>query len=187
MKITTYLLLTFVLVLTATSCKKGCTDPYATNYNSKKTIDKGNCNVHNKVTLNSIYIKKIDQYNSAGVLWDNGGDNDLDQDNSHPDLSVTFRAESGYSYDPGIYYPTVNPNDVDWQLNLDVPISIENWKNDNGFYVYFKEIDLDGLSSILMDSIFVDPFDFEASSNRFKDTLDITSGNYEFTAHMKWD
>ena len=169
------------------SCKKGCIDPYATNYKPKKTVDNGKCDVYTRVTLNSIEINTIPEYNSDNELWDNATNNDFDQDNTHPDLAITYRAESGYSFDPGEYYPTVDPNNVDWLQYLSVPISITDWKNDNGFYVYFYEVDLNGTYYILMDSVFVDPFDYDAKKDRFKDTLEVTKGNIEFTAHMVWE
>jgi hypothetical protein len=39
-----------------------------------------------------------------------------------------------------------------------------------------------------MDSVFVDPFDFDAKkSDRFKDTLEVTKGDYSIIAHMAWE
>ena len=187
MKLAISILVITSLFLGFSSCKKGCTDPYAINYKPKKTIDKGNCEVYSRVTLNSINIKSIPEYNQNGVLWDNSGVNDLDMDNSHPDIAVTYRAESGYSFDPNEYYPSVNPNNVDWLQLLSIPISINDWQNENGFYVYFYEVDNDGFDYTFMDSIKIDPFDFDAKNDRFKDTLDIIKNGYEFTAHMAWE
>jgi len=169
------------------SCKKGCTDPYAINYKPKKSVDNGKCDVYQRVTLNSITINTIPERDKNGVLWDNGGVGDLDMDNSHPDLAVTYRAESGYSFDPNVYYPTVNPNDVAWTQELAAPISITDWKNDNGFYVYFFEVDNDGANFTFMDSIKIDPFDYAAKKNRFKDSLVVNTQYYNFTAFMTWE
>ena len=179
---------TSILVLiTFLSCKKGCTDPYAKNYKPKKSVDNGKCDVYQRVTLTSIYVSKIKEYDPNGVLWDNSGVDDLDQDNSPPDLAITYRAESGYTFDPNEYYPTVNPNNVDWLQELATPISINDWKNDNVFYVYFWEVDNDGLNYTFMDSLKIDPFDYDAKSNRFKDSLVINENYYNFTAYMEWE
>lgn len=187
MKLAFYTLLTFSFIITISSCKKGCTDPYAINYKPKKTVDNGKCDVYSRVTLNSIQVNSIPEYDPNGVLWDNSGTNDLDMDNSHPDVAIRYRAESGYSFDPNEYYPSVNPTNVDWLQILSIPISITDWKNDNGFYVYFYEVDNDGFDYLLMDSIKIDPFDFDAKNNRFKDTLDVSKSGFEFTAHMAWE
>jgi hypothetical protein len=176
-----------VLIVSISSCKKGCTDPYATNYKKKKTVDDGSCEVYSRVTLNSVEIKTVDEYNTDGDLWDNAENNDYDQDASHPDLYVSFKAEGGYLYEPTSYLPTANPNDVGWIQYVDVPISVNDWKDDKGFYVKFYEVDQGGLYYIPMDSIFIDPFDFDAKSDRFKDTLDVVKGDYSITAHMVWE
>lgn len=183
----TLVILSLILVITS-SCKKGCTDPYASNYKPKKTIDNGKCDVYTRVTLNSIMVNEIPEYNSSGELWDSGSNgNDYDQDNTHPDLAIRYRAESGYSFDPGEYYPTVNPNNVDWLQTLNIPISINHWKNENGFYVYFYEVDNNGFDYFLMDSVKIDPFDYDGNKDRFKDTLNVSKGNIKFTAHMAWE
>jgi hypothetical protein len=187
MKTIIFLFSTVLILSSLNSCKKGCTNPYAINYKPKKTIDKGNCEVYARVTLNSIQVNSIPEYDKSGVLWDNSGENDLDMDNSHPDLAITYRAEEGYSFDPNEYYPTVDPHNVNWLQTLTVPVSLNNWQNDNGFFVYFYEVDNDGLDFTFMDSVKIDPFDFDSKNNRFKDTLDVTSKGYKFTAHMKWD
>lgn len=187
MKQFTYLALILFNVFTISSCKKGCTNPYATNYKPKKSIDNGKCDVYQRVTLNSIYISSIPEYDNNGVFWDNGGNGDLDMDNTHPDLAITYRAESGYSFDPNEYYPTVSPNNVDWLQELTNPISINDWQNDSGFYVYFWEVDNNGNDFTFMDSIKIDPFDYDAKNNRFKDSLVVTQGNYKFSAMMTWE
>jgi len=187
MKIYSLIILSLGLIFSFTSCKKGCTDPYATNYKPKKTIDKGNCNVYSHVTLNSILIKKIPALNSDNEYWDNATNNDTDHDGSHPDLYVSFRAEGGYVYEPSTYLPTVDPQNVDWLQKLDIPISVYDWKNDKGFYAFFYEVDGGGTSYILMDSVKIDPFDYEAKNNRFKDTMVVISGQFNFTANMAWE
>lgn len=186
MKHLTYLSFFLVLGLNL-SCKKGCTDPYAKNYNAKKTIDKGNCNHYSKVTLNSIYISEIPELNQDSEPWDNATNNDLDNDGTHPDLYIEYRAENGYTLEPASYLPTVNPSNVDWLYELEIPLKQENWKDDKGFYVTFYEVDNNGTYEVLMDSILIRPFDYHAKYNRFRDTLELEKNNIKFTAHMKWE
>lgn len=182
------ILFTISLVLfSLNSCKKGCTDPYATNYNSKKTKDNGTCEVYSTVTLHSVDVKKIPEKNANGHLWDAGQDNDLDNDNSYPDLYLWYRAEDGYTFNPSTYQATVDPNNVNENFALDPALSLSGWKNDKGFWVYFEEVDLGGGAFDPIDSILVKPFDFNANTDRFKDTMDITIGNFEFTANMSWE
>jgi hypothetical protein len=130
--------------LSLTACKKGCTDPYAINYKKNKTIDNGKCEVYERVTLHSVEIKTINEYNPNGELWDNATNNDFDQDGSHPDIYVSFRAEGGYLYEPTTYLPTANPNNVGWIQYVDVPISVNDWQSEKGFYVHFYEVDGQG-------------------------------------------
>ncbi len=166
------------------SCKKGCTDPYATNYNANKEVDNGNCHVYDHVVLNSVKINSIPELNDLGYAWDSGFGADLDNDNSYPDLFVTFKAENGYSLTPNTYWPTIDPNNVDVTQDLSPSLSLGGWE-EGGFWVYLYEIDYP-FEQEFIDSVYVDPFDYDASSSRFKDTLDITQGDIQFTAYMQW-
>jgi len=186
MKSLNVLLLASLMVFSLNSCKKGCIDPYAKNYNSKKTKDNGKCEFYSTVTLHSVDVKKIPSKNSNGHLWDAGLDNDTDNDNSFPDLYVWFRAEGGYTFEPTTYQPTVDPLNVNRNFSLNPAISTAEWKNDKGFWVYFEEVDGGGSIFESIDSVLVKPFD-KNGTNRFKDTMDVNVGNISFTANMTWE
>lgn len=181
------LVLPLAIIAMFSSCKKGCTDPYAYNYNSKKKKDNGSCTVYSNVTLNSIKIETIPALNPDGETWDNATNNDYDQDNTYPDLFVSFSAEGGYDYIPNTYFPDVNPAIVNRTQSLGSPISVTEWQDGNGFWVYFYEADYQGAIKIKMDSVLIEPFEMDASSDRFKDTLMVTKGDISFEARMEWN
>ena len=190
MKRLNVLLLAGLMIFSLNSCKKGCIDPYAKNYNSKKKKDNGSCTYYSTVTLHSIDVKKIPSKNSNGHLWDDGLDNDTDNDNSYPDLYVWFKAEGGYSLKPTIYYETIDPLNVNINFTLDPVLSTDEWKNDKGFWVYFEEVDYNnGAFYEPIDSVLVKPFDKNGSTDahRFRDTLQVVDGEIEFTANMSWN
>jgi hypothetical protein len=167
------------------SCKKGCTDPYAYNYNANREIDNGSCNIYSHVVLHSVDIQSIPEYNSLGYPWDAGFGDDLDNDNSYPDLYVHFRADSGYSYNSSSWnWYDVDFNNVNVNQDLSVPLSLSAWRT-GGFWVYLEEVD-NGWYKEHIDSIFVDPFDYDATYNRFLDTLVVTKGEIQLTANMEW-
>ncbi len=176
-----------ILIISFNSCKKGCIDPYAKNYNSKKTKDNGKCDYYSVVKLHSIDVKTIPSKNSNGHFWDAGLDDDLDNDQSYPDLYLWYKAEGGYSLEPTTYQPTVDPLSVNKNFNLSPALSLTEWKNDKGFWVYFEEVDLSGSSFESIDSILIKPFDKNGSGKRFKDTMDITVGQISITANMSWE
>ena len=59
-----------LFVFITTSCKKGCTDPLAYNYNAHRSIDNGRCKYHNFVRIDSIRILNISDTDQNGVEWD---------------------------------------------------------------------------------------------------------------------
>ena len=180
-----YLLpLSFFTLFVFDSCKKGCTDPYAENYNPNREIDNGSCNVYSHVLLNSVNIHTIPELNSIGYAWDAGFGTDLDDDNTYPDLFVSFKADNGYSLIPNTYWPTVDPNNVGVYQELDPVLSLSSWQQ-GGFWIYLSEIDFP-FEEELIDSVFVDPFDYDAGYNRFKDTMMVIKGNIQLTANMNW-
>jgi hypothetical protein len=187
MKIHNVLFTISLVLLTLNSCKKGCTDPYATNYNSKKTKDNGKCEFYSNAILHSVDVKKIPSKNANGHLWDAGQDNDLDNDNTYPDLYLWFKAEGGYTFMPSYYEPTINPNNVNRNFSLDPTLTLSDWKNEKGFWIFFDEADLGASTFEPMDSFLIKPFDKNASYNRFKDTMNVNVGDFEFTVNMSWE
>ena len=173
-----------LIVLPFQSCKKGCTDPYAENYNPNREEDNGSCNVYSHVVLNSVTVHTIPVLNALGYGWDAGFGDDLDNDNTYPDLFISFKADNGYSLVPNTYWPTVDPNNVNVYQELSPTLSLSSWQ-EGGFWIYLSEIDFP-FEEELIDSVFVDPFDYDARYNRFKDTMMVSKGNIQITANMNW-
>jgi hypothetical protein len=181
--------LSLFTLITFNACKKGCTDPYAKNYNAKKTKDNGKCEVYNRVILHSIDVKTIPEKTSNGYLWDDGHTGDKDNNNSFPELYTYFKAEGGYDYDPQNYYETIDPYNVNISFELNPTISVTDWKNDKGFWVYFYDVDSLGYYLELIDSVKIKPFDLNADDEdiKFKDTIDVSKNGILFTANMSWE
>ena len=185
MKNITLLVLSVCCLFVFDSCKKGCTDPYASNYNANREIDNGSCNIYSHVVLHSVDVHSIPENNSLGYPWDAGFGDDLDNDNTYPDLYLHFKADSGYAYNSSSWtWYDVDFNNVNINQYLSVPLSLYAW-NTGGFWVYFQEVD-NGWYKEDIDSVFVDPFDYDASYNRFKDTMVVTKGEIQITANMEW-
>ncbi len=187
MKKITFTLALLALAFGVDSCKKGCTNPKAYNYNAKKKKDNGSCKLYTSVTLHSIDIATIPARNSHGHLWDDGYDGDLDNDNTKPDLRVTFSAEGGYSDVSSSTFYTVEPSNVNKTKTLTSPLSITDWEN-KIFWAYFYERDGSYYSPHyeLIDSVEIRPF-LDSDSDKFRDTLEISSGSISFTANMAWN
>ena len=178
-----YLALTATFLVTGNSCKKGCTDPLAHNYQEKKTKDNGSCEVYSSVKFNSVDVASFPKYNSVSTTWDSGYANDLDDDNTLPDLYLTFKAEGGSSYNPVSFFPSVETSATN--VSVIIPsMSITDWQTAS-FWVYFYEVDLSGAHEELIDSVEVLPY-VSTGDDRFRDTLVVTKGDITFTANMTW-
>lgn len=178
-----YLALAGTFLLTANSCKKGCTDPLAHNYQEKKTKDNGSCEVYSSVKLASVDVASFTKYNYASTTWDNGYADDLDDDGSLPDLFVSFKIEGGNSYEPTAFYPSVNTTETNVSINVP-SLSITDWET-GSFWVYFYEVDLGGGHLEFIDSVEVQPYAAN-DEDRFRDTLVVNKGEIQFTANMQW-
>ena len=99
----------FLISLLFFSCRKGCTDPLAYNYNANRTVDKGNCKYYDLVYLDSIKISRINSQNELGNNWDSGDSLDYDNDDSNPDVSLKVIAPSGYHAFSVNMFTNVNP------------------------------------------------------------------------------
>ena len=187
MKKTIFILASLAIATGFNSCKKGCTNPKAYNYKKKKKKDNGSCELYKSVTLSSIDIKTVPEYNSNGAFWDSGNGDDLDNDNTRPDLFVKFRVEGGYSDVSNSYYPTINPSNVNKTKTLVSPLVLSEWDG-KVFWAYFYEIDNPTTNPHyeLMDSVEIRPF-LESASDKFRDTLEVSSGDISFTANMQWN
>ena len=100
------------------------------------------------------------------------------------DLFISFKADNGYSLVPNTYWPTVDPNNVNVYQELSPTLSLSSWQ-EGGFWIYLSEIDFP-FEEELNDSVFVDPFDYDARYYRFKDTMMVSKGNIQITANMNW-
>ena len=189
MKFSFFQYLLIGLFLFISSCKKGCTDPLAYNYNSNKTIDNGNCNYYDLVYVDSIKIKRFPSVNQLGNTWDGGDSLDIDNDNTFPDIHIKVKTPIGYINEINHWPGSVNPFSCNLLFNCGNSISSNAWDQAGfTFYIYDYEYNL---SLQLIDSLIISPFNFNGSgrSNRFirKYELDSSSDEIDFTVYFHWD
>ena len=162
MKKNVSLLLSLILIICFNSCKKGCTDPLAYNYNSNRTIDNGSCRFYDLIYLDSLRLTRFDDANSLGNNWESGDSLDYDNDNSYPDVYIKVKTPSGYLYDPFEYYEDISPFNPDLFIDYNDNISSNNWQEE-GFVLYIYDYELNS-SFQLMDSVEVMPFNYNGTS-----------------------
>ncbi len=178
-----YLVIVGAMALASNSCKKGCTNPLAHNYQEKKTKDNGSCKVYSSVKLASVNVASFTEHNYASVIWDGGYGDDMDDDNTLPDLFISFKADGGKFYEPESFFPSVSVTETN--ITKSIPsLSISDWQT-GSFWVFFYEVDLGGGHLEFIDSVEVQPY-VSTDSDRFKDTLVVTKGEIRFTANMVW-
>ena len=174
-----YLVLIFILPLT--SCKKGCTDPLAYNYNANRSIDNGRCKYHQYVRLDSVRIYNIKDENDNGLGWDSPFawwdmtfDVFIDDELVHvlPDIySVNF---SYMSEDV-----LVDLSDVSALKNYD-------WESSDYKIVFF---DYDNPNVEIVDSAIINPFYYLGTrqNDRFFDSIRYDQHDLDFRAYFSWD
>ena len=183
----------FCLVITiaifSTSCKKGCTDPLAYNYNSNRTIDNGSCKVYDLIYLDSIRIDRIRSQNSLGNNWDSGDSLDFDNDDSNPDISLKIVTPSGYHAPSVNMFTNINPYNADVLFDFNDDFASDMWSN-GGYTVYVYDFEMN-FSTQLIDSIFIMPFDAieKRRSQRFKKRIvfDYFERGIGLTAYFSWE
>jgi hypothetical protein len=178
-----YIILAGTLILVGNSCKKGCTDPLAHNYQKKKTKDNGSCEIYSSVKLTSVTVASFTEHNYASVIWDGGYGDDMDDDNTLPDLFLSFKADGGSFYEPTSFFPSVSATETNVTKTIPT-LSISDWQT-GSFWVFFYEVDLGGSHLEFIDSVEVNPY-VSSDEDRFKDTLVVTKGDIQFTANMQW-
>jgi hypothetical protein len=164
----------FVVLL---SCKKGCTDPEAYNYNSNRTIDNGSCRYYKTVTLDSVKVNSFAELNNQNQGWDAGFSPDIDNNNTLPDLFLGFRSPTNYvSNNATVLYYDVNPFDVDYTFELNPKLTSSQWIN-SGYWIYLYDLEYDNTFE-LIDSVFIEPFDYYGSTRdtRFQKVISVDKG-----------
>ena len=171
------------------SCRKGCTDPLAYNYNANRTVDNGNCKYYDLVYLDSIKISRINSQNELGNNWDSGDSLDYDNDDSNPDVSLKVITPSGYHAFSVNMFTNVNPFYPDIVFDFNNDFASDMWSS-NGFSILIYEFEMD-FSTKLIDSVYIKPFDANESrkSDRFKKrvVLDYFADSIGLTAFFSWD
>ena len=170
-KFSLYIVCVLFSTLCFNSCKKGCTDPLAFNYNSNRTEDNGSCRYYDLVFLDSIRINRISEVDQIGYGWDAGDTLDVDNDFTFPDLYVTVLTPSGYLYNSTSYWSDINPNYCDVLMDFSGQISSSQWEQ-NGFIIYLYDYEYDNTIQFI-DSVFVNPYNYNATSKsqRFKTSI----------------
>ena len=177
MKLFNKIFLIIVFLSTFSSCKKGCTDPEAYNYNINRTIDNGSCSYYQTVTLDSVKVNSFAEFNNQNEGWDAGFLPDIDNDNTLPDLSLGFRSPTNYvSNNSTVIYDDVNPFDVDYTFELNPKLTSSQWIN-SGYWIYLYDIEYDYTYEII-DSVFLEPFDNYGTFRdaRFKRVISVDKG-----------
>ncbi len=172
------------------SCKKGCTDPEAYNYNMNRSIDNGSCKYYNTVTLDSVKVNSFAEFNNQSQGWDAGSSADIDNDNTLPDLFLGFKSPNNYiSNNSTVVYYDVNPFDVNYTFELNPKLTSTQWIN-SGYWVYLYDIEFDN-SYEPIDSVFLEPFDNYGSSKdeRFQKTISVDKGFnlLNIVAYFSWN
>lgn len=179
----------FLISLLFFSCRKGCTDPLAYNYNANRTVDNGKCKYYDLVYLDSIKISRINSQNELGNNWDSGDSLDYDNDESNPDVSLKVITPSGYHAFSVNMFTNVNPFYPDIVFDFNNDFASDMWSS-NGFSILIYEFEMD-FSTQLIDSVYIKPFDANESrkSDRFKKrvVLDYFADSIGLTAFFSWD
>ena len=178
-----------IIFLTASMycCKKGCTDPEAYNYNVNRSIDNGRCKYYNTVSLDCVVINSFAELNHQGNGWDAGVSPDTDGDNTFPDLFLSFITPTGYESYSNIR-EDVNPFDVYYTFEIVPKLTSSQWF-DSGYWIYLYDFEYDNTFE-LIDSVFLEPFDYyeSSSSSRFKTKISINKGfnMLNMDAYFSW-
>jgi hypothetical protein len=114
----------FVLTIFSSCKKKGCTDPTATNYNSKAKKDNGSC-------LYSPFINIIgssDTTISVGSTYNDPGATATNKDGSNATVTSTNQVDAA---NVGIYYVTYSASNENGnstaKRKVTVAVTSENW------------------------------------------------------------
>ena len=176
-----YICVLLILFITP-SCKKGCTDPLAYNYNAHRSVDNGRCKYHNHVRIDSIHIFNISDTDENGVGWD-------EPFNSW-DLTFDVFVGDDLVFVSDIFDVNFSSMDNDVFLNLSDRNGIKNndWEN-NGYKIVFYDYDDPYLVPI--DSAEINPFYYVGmkEKDRFLEKINYKYPNVdlEFETYFSWD
>lgn len=189
MKLVNKLLTLVILLLIFNACKKGCTDPDAYNYNMNRTEDNGSCKYYQSVSLDSVRVYSFSELNNQNQGWDAGYSNDIDSNNTLPDLFLGFISPSNYVNNNLTYvYNDVNPLIVDYTFELMPKFTSSQWVN-LGFWIYLYDLEYDNTYEPI-DSVYLEPFDNYGSSRteRFKNSMTVSRGfnKLNLVAYFSW-
>ena len=171
-----------LFVFITISCKKGCTDPLAYNYNAHRSIDNGRCKYHNHVRIDSIRILNISDTDQNGVKWDDPF--------NWWDLTFDVYVGNDLIYMSDIF--DVNfysmGNDVFLDLSDENELKNDEWEND-GYKIVFY--DYDDPYVVPVDSAVINPFYYVGmkKNDRFLKKIKYKDRNVdlEFETYFSWD
>lgn len=169
-------------VFITTSCKKGCTDPLAYNYNAHRSIDNGRCKYHNHVRIDSIRILNISDTDQNGVEWDDPF--------NWWDLTFDVYVGNDLIYMSDIFDVNFSSmgNDVFLDLSDENELKNDEWEND-GYKIVFY--DYDDPHVVPVDSAVINPFYYVGmkKNDRFLKKIKYKYRNVdlEFETYFSWD
>ena len=171
-----------LFVFITTSCKKGCTDPLAYNYNAHRSIDNGRCKYHNFVRIDSIRILNISDTDQNGVEWDDPF--------NWWDLTFDVYIGNDLIYMSDIFDVNFSMmgNDVFLDLSDENELKNDEWEND-GYKIVFYDYDDPYVVSV--DSAVINPFYYVGmkKNDRFLEKIKYKYQNVdlEFETYFSWD
>ncbi len=171
-----------LFVFITTSCKKGCTDPLAYNYNAHRSVDNGRCKYHNHVTIDSIRIFNISDTDENGVEWD--------EPFSWWDLTFDVYVGSDLLYESDVFNVNFSMLDNDVFIDFSDRNGIKNdeWEN-TGYRIVFYDYDDPFL--VPVDSAEINPFYYVGmrKNDRFLEKIKYKYRNVdlEFETYFSWD
>ena len=177
-----FFICTILFVSITTSCKKGCTDPLAYNYNAHRSIDNGRCKYHNFVRIDSIRILNISDTDQNGVEWDDPF--------NWWDLTFDVYIGNDLIYMSDIFDVNFSMmgNDVFLDLSDENELKNDEWEND-GYKIVFY--DYDDPYVVPVDSAVINPFYYVGmkKNDRFLKKIKYKYRNVdlEFETYFSWD
>ena len=171
-----------LFVFITTSCKKGCTDPLAYNYNAHRSIDNGRCKYHNHVRIDSIRILNISDTDQNGVEWDDPF--------NWWDLTFDVYVGNDLIYMSDLFVVNFSSmgNDVFLDLSDENELKNDEWEND-GYKIVFY--DYDDPYVVPVDSAVINPFYYVGmkKNDRFlkKIKYKYRDVDLEFETYFSWD
>ncbi|MCB9224684.1 MAG: hypothetical protein R2780_00165 [Crocinitomicaceae bacterium] len=164
-----------------TSCKKGCRDAAATNYDEKAKINDG-CVYYSKFQINSVKLVTYPNVNSSAVPWDSGDNADCYMRIMDSGDQILFQSDK---------YDNVS-TEVSWTLNPVITISDLS----NYMWIMIRDYDTDYIDSgseLIVKAFFPvsDYISFpgtvsEDGTGKYPDIIELNEGGATIQISVTW-